>query len=42
MQAVILCHAGHVDLMVEADLQPYDYMVLVPIICLGCWWGSLL
>jgi hypothetical protein len=27
-----LLAAGHVDLVVEADLKPYDYMALVPII----------
>jgi inositol-phosphate phosphatase / L-galactose 1-phosphate phosphatase / histidinol-phosphatase len=24
--------AGHCDLVVEADLKPYDYMALVPVI----------
>eukprot|EP00850_Spirogloea_muscicola_P011600 SM000072S21234 [mRNA] locus=s72:468687:471132:- [translate_table: standard] len=27
-----LLAAGHVDLVVEADLKPYDYMALVPVI----------
>jgi hypothetical protein len=27
-----LLAAGHCDLVVEADLKPYDYMALVPII----------
>jgi hypothetical protein len=45
-----LLAAGHVDLVVEADLKPYDYMALVPIIqvgccvCCGCWgriWGCM-
>jgi fructose-1,6-bisphosphatase/inositol monophosphatase family enzyme len=30
-----LLAAGHVDLVVEADLKPYDYMALVPIIQVG-------
>jgi fructose-1,6-bisphosphatase/inositol monophosphatase family enzyme len=45
-----LLAAGHCDLVVEADLKPYDYMALVPIIqvrlrhCGSCWfseWCSL-
>ena len=27
-----LLAAGHCDLVIEADLKPYDYMALVPII----------
>ncbi len=27
-----LLASGHVDLVVEADLQPYDYMALIPVI----------
>lgn len=27
-----LLAAGHCDLVVEADLKPYDYMALVPVI----------
>jgi fructose-1,6-bisphosphatase/inositol monophosphatase family enzyme len=30
-----LLAAGHCDLVVEADLKPYDYMALVPIIEVG-------
>lgn len=34
-----LLAAGHVDLVVEADLKPYDYMALVPIIQVMGWWA---
>jgi fructose-1,6-bisphosphatase/inositol monophosphatase family enzyme len=34
-----LLAAGHVDLVVEADLKPYDYMALVPIIQVIGWWA---
>ena len=27
-----LLAAGHADLVVEADLKPYDYMALVPVV----------
>jgi fructose-1,6-bisphosphatase/inositol monophosphatase family enzyme len=30
-----LLAAGHCDLVVEADLKPYDYMALVPVIQVG-------
>lgn len=30
-----LLAAGHCDLVVEADLKPYDYMALVPIVEVG-------
>jgi fructose-1,6-bisphosphatase/inositol monophosphatase family enzyme len=34
-----LLAAGHADLVVEADLKPYDYMALVPVIqVLGTRW----
>jgi inositol-phosphate phosphatase/L-galactose 1-phosphate phosphatase/histidinol-phosphatase len=41
-----LLAAGHVDLVVEADLKPYDYMALVPIIQVnfgvcGEGWGNI-
>ena len=31
-----LLAAGQVDLVVEADLKPYDYMALVPVIQVSC------
>jgi fructose-1,6-bisphosphatase/inositol monophosphatase family enzyme len=31
-----LLASGFCDLVVEADLKPYDYMALVPIIKVGC------
>ncbi len=37
-----LLAAGHVDLVVEADLKPYDYMALVPVIQVGSGWGMWL
>ncbi len=30
-----LLAAGYADLVVEADLKPYDYMALVPVIQVG-------
>merc|ERR1719498_1939345 len=42
-----LLAAGHCDLVVEADLKPYDYMALVPVIqgaggCITDWKGQAL
>lgn len=39
-----LLASGHVDLVVESELQPYDYMALIPIIegaggCISDWQG---
>jgi len=34
-----LLASGHCDLVVEADLKPYDYMALVPVIQVCCVWG---
>lgn len=35
-----LLAAGHADLVVEADLKPYDYMALVPVIQVRAQEGS--
>jgi hypothetical protein len=36
-----LLAAGHTDLVVEADLKPYDYMALVPVITVSvCVFGG--
>lgn len=41
-----LLSMGLCDLVVEADLKPYDYMALVPVIKVrerrhgGWWWGN--
>jgi inositol-phosphate phosphatase/L-galactose 1-phosphate phosphatase/histidinol-phosphatase len=40
-----LLAAGHVDLVVEADLKPYDYLALAPIVagaggCITDWAGA--
>jgi inositol-phosphate phosphatase/L-galactose 1-phosphate phosphatase/histidinol-phosphatase len=35
-----LLAAGHCDLVVEADLKPYDYMALVPVIQVGAKGGG--
>ena len=32
MYAYGLLASGHVDAVIEADLKPYDYMALVPIV----------
>lgn len=42
-----LLASGHVDIVVESDLQPYDYMSLIPIIegaggCITDWSGNTL
>lgn len=42
-----LLASGHLDLVVEADLQPYDYCALVPVVenaggCISDWQGNRL